>query len=412
MQHYDVVIVGAGHAGAQLAISLRQAGFAGSIAMIGDEPYPPYERPPLSKEFLAQEKPFARILIRPEHFWRDREINWIGHTRVDTVDPANHLVTTDAGEAIGYGKLVWAAGGKARRLALAGADACNAHVVRQRRDVDAIMALLPQTAHVTVIGGGYIGLEAAAVLRKFNKAVTLLEAGTRVLNRVAGEALSRFYEAEHRRHGVDLRLNVAIEGLQTQGERIVSVRLADGVEIATDMVIMGIGIVPEIAPLQAVGAEMDNGVVVDEYCRTSLADIFAIGDCAAHLNFFSGALPIRLESVQNANDQAKTVAACIMGEDRTYRALPWFWSNQYDLKLQTVGLSAGHDEVIVRGDPAQRSFSVLYLRDGRLIAADAVNSVRDYVQAKPLILAGDRIDPVSAGDMTIPLKQAVLACTA
>lgn len=409
MRRYDVVIVGAGHAGAQLAITLRQEGFEGSIAMVGDEPDPPYERPPLSKEFLAREKPFERILIRPESFWRDRQVDWIGDTRIEAVDPVNHMVTTQTGELMGYGKLAWAAGGKARRLALTGANARNAHVVRQRADVDAIVASLPQTVHVTVIGGGYIGLEAAAVLRKFGKAVTLLEAGKRVLNRVAGEVLSRFYEAEHRCQGVDLRVNVEIEGFQVHDERITAVCLADGEEIATDMVITGIGIVPEVAPLRAAGADLDNGVMVDECCRTSLPDIFALGDCAAHRNPFAESSLIRLESVQNANDQAKTVAAGIMGNGRPYRALPRFWSNQYDLKLQTVGLSAGHDDVIVRGEPARRSFSVLYLREGRLIAVDAVNSIKDYVHAKPIILAADRIDHALAGDMSIPLKQTISA---
>ena len=408
MSQYDVLIVGAGHAGAQAAISLRQLGFTGTVGMIGDEKEPPYERPPLSKEYLAGDKSFERILIRPAAFWPERDIDMLLGKRVRSVDPAAKLVKA-GDEEIGYDKLIWATGGSPRLLTCNGADAPNVHGVRRRDDVDAIMAQLDSITHVTVIGGGYIGLEAAAVLSKFGKTVVLLEALDRVLARVAGEDLSRFYEAEHRAHGVDLRTGARMDCIEVSDGRATAVLMADGEGIATDLVIVGIGIIPETGPLISAGAAGGNGVDVDEYCRTSLPDIYAIGDCAAHANRFASGAQIRLESVQNANDQAKTAVAHIMGKEDVYDAIPWFWSNQYDLKLQTVGLSSGHDATILRGDPATRSFSVLYLKGGKLIAIDAVNAVKDYVQARPHILSGALLDQAQLADASVPLKEVGLA---
>ena len=387
MSYYDVLIVGAGHAGAQAGIALRQAGFEGSIAMIGDEKYPPYERPPLSKEYFAGDKSFDRILIRPATFWGERHIDMLLGRRVKSVDPVRKFVT--AGDAeIGFGKLIWCTGGSPRMLTCNGADAHNVHAVRRRDDVDAMMAKIDNISHVTIIGGGYIGLEAAAVLSKFGKTVVLLEALDRVLARVAGEDLSRFYEAEHRAHGVDLRTGARMDCIEVTDGKATAVLMQDGERIETDMVIVGIGIIPETGPLIAAGAAGGNGLDVDEFCRTSLDDIYAVGDCAAHANRFAGGAQIRLESVQNANDQAKVAVAHIMGKEDAYDAVPWFWSNQYDLKLQTVGLSTGFDQAILRGDPATRSFSVVYLKGGRVIALDCVNMVKDYVQGRNLILTG------------------------
>lgn len=404
MQKYDIVIVGAGHAGAQAAISLRQGGFEGTIAMVGDEPYIPYERPPLSKEYFAGEKSFERILIRPAAFWEDRAITMLLGRRATAVDPQAKQLTA-GGAAIGYDKLIWCTGGSPRTLTCNGATAENIHGVRRRDDVDAMMRQLETAEHVTVIGGGYIGLEAAAVLTKFGKKVVLLEALDRVLARVAGEELSRFYEAEHRSHGVDLRTGARMDCIEVADGRALAVLMEDGERIATDMVIVGIGIAPETAPLVAAGAKAGNGVEVDEYCRTSLLDIYAVGDCAAHENRFAGGARIRLESVQNASDQAKVAAAHIIGKAETYDAVPWFWSNQYDLKLQTVGLSTGHDQAVLRGDPAARSFSILYLRAGRVIALDCVNAVKDYVQGRALVMAGAEIDASRLADASTPLKE-------
>lgn len=401
---FDILIVGTGHGGAQAAIALRQRKFAGTIAVAGEEPELPYERPPLSKDYLAGEKPFERILIRPAHFWAEREIAMLPNTRVAAVDAQAHCVTTGASDQIGYGTLIWATGGHPRRLTCSGHDLIGVHAVRTRADVDRLVGELATTQRVVVIGGGYIGLEAAAVLTKLGKRVTVLEALDRVLARVAGEPLSRFYEAEHRARGVDVRLNSVVECIEERDGRVTGVRLAGGEVLPAEMVIVGIGIVPAVEPLLAAGAVGGNGVQVDEHCRTSLPDIYAIGDCAAHANHFADGATIRLESVQNASDQAAAVANAITGEPEPYTSVPWFWSNQYDLRLQTVGLSTGHDRAIVRGDIVSRSFAVVYLKQGRVIALDCVNATRDYVQGRALIVTRARPSPSALADVSIPLK--------
>jgi len=406
--HCDVLIVGGGHAGAQAAVALRQEKFDGSIAILGTEPHPPYERPPLSKEYLAGSKPFERILIRPETFWAERGVSLVLGETVETVDPVARSVRTKSGLSINYGELIWATGGEPRRLTCAGHDLAGIHAVRTRADVDRMLGELAEAERIVVIGGGYIGLEASAALTKFGKSVTLIEAQDRVLARVAGEPLSRFYEAEHRAHGVTLMLGVGISCIEGEG-RVTGVRLDDGTLLPADMVIVGIGIIPAVEPLVLAGAEAANGVVVDGYCRTSLPHIHAIGDCAAHANRYADGAMIRLESVQNANDQAVTAARDIVGRPVPYDAVPWFWSNQYDLKLQTMGLSTGHDAAVLRGDPAARSFSVVYLRQGKVIAIDAVNAVKDYVQGRALVQAGATIAPEFLADAGRPLKDLLSA---
>lgn len=408
MNRFDVVIVGAGHGGAQAALALRQLKFEGSIALIGKEPEPPYERPPLSKDYLAGEKPFERILIRPARFWEERGVTLLTGREVTALDAsAREVSLAGSGERIGYGHLVWAAGGEPRRLACAGGDLAGVHTVRSRADVDRMQAELAETRRVIVIGGGYIGLEAAAVLARFGKEVLVLEAMDRVLARVAGEPLSRFFEAEHRAHGVELRLGVAVECIEEREGRATGVRLSTGEVLPADMVIVGIGIAPAVEPLLAAGAAGGNGVEVDEHCRTSLAGVYAVGDCAAHRNAFANGALVRLESVQNANDQATTAARSIAGQPQPYHAVPWFWSNQYDLRLQTVGLSAGHDRIVLRGRPDERSFSLVYLREGRVIALDCVNSVRDYAQGRKLVETGACLDPELLADASRPLKELI-----
>ncbi len=404
MDRADVVIVGAGHGGAQAAIALRQQGFAGSIMIVGDEPELPYERPPLSKDYLAGDKTFERLLIRPATFWAERSVAFRTGTLVTSVRPDAHQLETADGTTIGYGTLIWAGGGAPRRLGCSGADARGVHYVRSRADVDRMITELPDVTRVAVVGGGYIGLEAAAVLTKLGKQVTVIEALDRVLARVAGEPLSRFFEGEHRAHGVDVRLGSVVESIETDGVSATGVRLDSGEVIPCDMVVVGIGIIPAIAPLVAAGATGGNGVDVDAQCRTSLADIYAIGDCAAHANRFASGATIRLESVQNANDQANVVAKAIMGGTDGYDAVPWFWSNQYDLKLQTVGLSIGYDQMVLRGNPDSRSFSLVYLREGRVIALDCVNMVKDYVAGRALVVGGLSPDPAALADTDIALK--------
>lgn len=405
IEHADVIIVGAGHGGAQAAIALRQNGFEGRVLVIGREPEIPYERPPLSKEYLAREKTFDRICIRPEQFWVDKAVEMRLASEVVSIDPAAHTVTLGDGAQVQYGKLIWATGGDPRKLSCAGADLAGVHAVRTKEDADRLMGELDAGAkRAVVIGGGYIGLEAAAVLTKFDVHVTLLEALPRVLARVAGESLSEFYQAEHRAHGVDLRTGAAMDCIVGDGTRVTGVRMADGAVLPADIVIVGIGIIPCIGPLILAGAAGGNGVDVDEFCRTSLPDVYAIGDCAAHANDFADGAVIRLESVQNANDMATTAAKDICGAPVPYKATPWFWSNQYDLRLQTVGLSTGHDNAVLRGDPATRSFTVVYLKGGIVIALDCVNMIKDYVQGKKLVEARARIAPDVLVDASVPLK--------
>ncbi len=399
----DVVIVGAGHAGAQAAVALRQGGHAGGIVVIGDEPDLPYERPPLSKDYLSGDKSYERLLIRPPGFWAERQVEMRLGRRVVAVDSEARTVRDDRGGTHGYAQLIWAAGGAPRQLP-EGHHLGGVHTVRTRADADRMRAELAGATRAVVIGGGYIGLEAAAVLAKAGKHVTVLEALDRVLARVAGEPLSRFYEAEHRAHGVDVRLNARVEGLEARDGRVAGVRLAGGELLVCEMVIVGIGIAPSVEPLLAAGAQGGNGVLVDAQCRTTLPHVFAVGDCALHANPFAPGAPIRLESVQNAVDQASVAARTIAGAHAEYVAVPWFWSDQYDLKLQTVGLSAGHDEAILRGDPAARSFSLVYRRGGRVIALDCVNAARDYVQGKKLVTGGSTADPALLADPEVPLK--------
>ncbi len=408
MEKADVVIVGAGHGGAQCAIALRQAGFEGTIAVIGREPEYPYERPPLSKEYFAREKTFDRLYIRPPTFWADKNVTFHLGVEVTAVDPGAHELTFRDGSTFVYGKLVWAAGGDPRRLSCPGADLAGVHAVRTRQDVDLLMAEVDFGVHdIVVIGGGYIGLEAAAVLTKVGCNVTLLEALPRVLARVAGEDLSAFYEKEHRDHGVDLRTGVAVEAIvdDGDGDKVAGVKLADGEVIPAGAVIVGIGIVPAVGALIAAGAAGGNGVDVDEFCRTSLPDIYAIGDCAAFACAFAGGQVMRVESVQNANDMATCVAKDICGEGKPYHAFPWFWSNQFDLRLQTAGISLGYDSTVVRGSPEDRSFSVVYLREGRVLALDCVNATKDYVQGRKLVEAGATPDLDELADAAKPLKE-------
>ena len=406
MDRAEVVIVGSGHGGAQAAIALRQQGLEGSILMIGRDPEPPYERPPLSKEYLARDKPFERIMIRPAAFWEERQVMLRPGSVVTGVDPQAHTLRLASGEEVGYGALIWAAGGDPRRLSCSGADLSGVHAIRDKADVDRLMGELDNGARrVVVIGGGYIGLEAAAVLTKLGCEVTIVEALPRVLARVAGEALSEFYHDQHRAHGVDLRLEAKVERLEGENGWVRQVVLEDGEAIACDMVVVGIGIVPAAGPLIAAGAAGANGVDVDEFCRTSLPDIYAIGDCAAHANQWADGAVIRVESVQNAHDMAATAAKHIVCIDEPYRAFPWFWSNQYDLKLQTAGLSLGYDDTVVRGDPAAARFSVIYLKEGRVIALDCVNATKDYVQGRKLIEAGVSPDKAALADPEIPLKE-------
>ena len=406
MEKFDVVIVGSGHGGAQAAIALRQNGHEGSILMVSRDRNPPYERPPLSKEYLAGEKPFERIQIRPEQFWADKGIELRLGRNVNEVDPVAHELALSDDTRIAYRKLIWAGGGDARRLSCPGSDYAGIHYIRTRRDVDLLKEELAAGAkRAVIVGAGYIGLEAAAVLRKLGCEVTVVEMLDRVLARVAGPELSDYYAAYHRQQGVDLRLSTGVETIEGENGRVSGVLTDSGEKIACDVIVAGIGIVPSVGPLIAAGAAGSNGVDVDTYGRTTLDDIYAIGDCASHANPYAENKVIRLESVQNANDMASCAVKAIMGDKQDYDAVPWFWSNQYDLKLQTVGIATGYDATVLRGDPEAKKFSVIYLKEGQVIALDCVNSVKDYVQGRKLVVDRAEIDPGLLADSDIPLKE-------
>lgn len=398
MTSFDCIIVGAGHGGAQAAHALRQHGFGGSIALIGDEPDLPYDRPSLSKDYLSGEKTIDRLLLRPAEYWEQQGVTRLPGRRVTGVDAARQELTCADGARFGFSSLIWAAGGGPRRLTCPGHDHPSVHYLRNKADCDRLLAALPACRQVAIIGGGFIGLEAAAVLRGMDKQVTLIEAQDRVLARVAGVEISRFYEAEHRSRGVEIRLSTGLESIRGDGAAVL--HLSEGQTVTADLVIVGIGLVPQTEELRQAGAETGQGVLVDRFCQSSLPGIYCIGDCAV-LRDGPG---IRIESVQNANDQAVTAARAICGQAVPHAATPWFWSNQYDLKLQTMGLNLGHDATVLRGDPATRAFGLLYLRRGAVIAADCVNATRDYVQSRKLIETGSLIPAALLADTAIPLK--------
>ncbi len=386
MDVLDVVIVGAGHAGANCAMELRKAGFEGTIALLSDEAELPYERPPLSKDYFTGERDAEKIRFRTAEAWQERSIDLRLSHRVEALEPDTHRVRLADGSVLGYRRLVWAAGGAPRRLSCEGAELAGVHVIRGKHDIDALKADLSGREHVVIVGGGYVGLEAAASLTKLGGVrVTVIEAQDRLLARVAGAALSAFIEAEHRARGVEIVTGAQVTALRGRDGRVAAVELADGRSLDADLVIVGIGIVPTVQLLIEAGAQGGNGVNVDEQCRTSLADVYAIGDCALRTHPLVAGAALRIESVPNSLEQAQIVAASIVGKPQPKPGVPWFWSTQYDLRIQMAGIPADYDEVAVRGDVAARAFTVFYLRGGRVIALDAVNAVKDYVAGRALI---------------------------
>jgi 3-phenylpropionate/trans-cinnamate dioxygenase ferredoxin reductase subunit len=370
--------------------------------LVGEEPWLPYQRPPLSKKFLAGELPAERLYVKPAEFYDAPGIEVRLETRIRAVDRDRQRVSTSTGDHIDYDTLVIATGSRARRLTVPGSDKAGLHYLRNIDDVSRIRAKLDSARRVVIIGAGYIGLEVAAVTRQLGHDVTVLETEDRVMSRVVSPEVSAFFQSEHAARGVRLMLSTALDSFDGDA-RIAAVRTTDGYSVPADLVIAGIGIVPNTELAASAGLEVDNGIVVDAGCRTADRNIFAVGDCTAHPNGIYGRR-IRLESVHNALEQAKTAAANICGKDVEYVQVPWFWSDQYDIKLQIAGLSEGYDEVVVRGDPATRSFSCLYLRDGVLIACDAVNAPRDFVQSKTLIAAKERIAPGRLADAGTQLR--------
>src|SRR5215470_12389581 len=375
-----VVIVGAGQAGAQLAISLRQGGFAGPIRMVCDEPYLPYQRPPLSKKFLAEYRNPDWLFLRPESFWRDHRVECDLGAAAGEIQPKERRVLLRNGREIPYGTLVLATGTSARALPVSGVDLPGVFSLRRIDDVVALRPAITAAERVVIVGGGYIGLEVAAVVRTEGRSVTVLEAEDRVLKRVAGPATSDFFDRYHRQHGVDIRLGarlVAIEG----HSGALRARLTPDDALAADLVLVATGARANDDLAAAAGLTCQDGIMVDEFARTSAPDIFAIGDCTRFPSRRYGRR-LRLESVQNAIDQAKAAAAFMLGAPQPYDPVPWFWSDQFDLKLQMAGLSDGCDDVAIVGDVVAKRFSVEYRRAGRLIAVDAVNDARAHMLSR------------------------------
>ncbi len=395
-----IVVVGAGQAGASLSAKLRSLGFGGEITLIGAEPVPPYQRPPLSKAYLLGEMGEERLYLRPESFYADQKIKLRLGRPVDAIDPAAKTVTLGS-EVLSYDDLVLTTGSEPRRLPAAiGGALDGVFTVRTLADINHIAPHVAPDAHVLVIGGGYIGLEAAAVAAKRGMKVTLVEMAERILGRVAAPETSDYFRALHRSHGVEILENIGLERLTGDG-KVTGARLSDGREIAVDMAIVGVGITPSSALAEAAGLEMDNGISTDAYGRTSNPSIWAAGDCAS---FPWRGARIRLESVQNAIDQAELIAENLLGAEKIYDPHPWFWSDQYDVKLQIAGLNAGYDRVAVRPGEKDGAVSHWYYRDGRLIAVDAMNDPRAYMVGKRLIEAGKSVPEAEVADPATDLK--------
>lgn len=398
----DVLIVGAGQAGAQLAARLREKGFEGSILIVGDEAVPPYERPPLSKSYFMGEHDAEHLLIRPASFWSETNVDLMLGIAVAQLEPERRRVRLADGDVVDYNWCVLATGARVRKLSCPGSDAPNIFYLRNLADVDRIRATLGPGMRVAVVGAGYIGLEVAAAARKAGHPVTVVEAQRRILSRVTSSVVSKFYERLHRSNGVIFKLGEMVEAIE-DGDGCATLRLSSGHGVEADIILVGIGVVPEADLAARAGLACEDGIVVNECFRSEDDRIFAIGDCARHPNAFAGAL-WRLESVQNAVDSANLVADVILGEKRTYEDLPWFWSDQYDVKLQTAGLWHLADDIVVRGDPEQPPFSVAYLKGGRLVAVDSINNPRDFMGARKLIMAGASPELSRLADPSVRLK--------
>ena len=398
----QIVIVGAGHAGFNVAEALRRQGYDGGITLIGDEPHPPYQRPPLSKAFLTGEYDLERLLIRPAQFYADQNITLRLGDPVAALDPQTATVTLAGGEVVGYDKLVLATGSRMRQLAIEGNALQGVCYLRTHDDAKTLLEELERARSVAVIGGGFIGLEVAATARKMGRAVTVLEAADRLMARALPPRLSDFFAEYHSRQGVELCLSAQADQLEGDGGRVAAVLCGDR-RIEADLVVIGIGVVPATELAEAAGLECENGITVDALARTSQPDIWAVGDCTSHDNGWAAAR-LRLESVQHAADQAKTAAAAMMGGTEPYGAVPWFWSDQYDLKLQIAGLTDQHGDEVVRGDPASGQFSAFYYTGDDLKAVYSVNRPGDHMATRRLLGLGRTLPRDVAADADADLK--------
>jgi len=388
-----VVIVGAGQAAAQLVVSLRGGSFAGPITVIGDEPFLPYQRPPLSKKFLAERPAQESLYLRPAQFWSERAVEFMLGIAAAKVDLEGRVVTLADRREAHFHTLVFATGTCARRLPLAGIDLEGVFSLRAIGDVQRLRPALDKARHVAILGGGYIGLETAAVMRGENREVTVVEAEDRVLKRVTAPPVAKFFDRVHRERGVDIRVGARVAAIGGEG-RASALRLADGTDIAADAILLAAGAKANDDLAKAAGLACDEGILVDDIGRTGVENVFAIGDCARFPSVRYGR-QLRLECVQNAIDQAKAAAAAILGAPGSYDPVPWFWSDQYEFKLQIAGLFDGYDDVAEIGDAASGRFSVEYRRNGRLIAVDAVNDARAHMLARRRIAEETNKDTVA-----------------
>jgi 3-phenylpropionate/trans-cinnamate dioxygenase ferredoxin reductase subunit len=406
----DVLIVGAGHAAGEMAIALRMNGYTGTLTLVGDEPHLPYQRPPLSKAFLSGGISHERLYLRTPAAYEKAKINFLPNARVASIDRVAKSVKLLDGRVLRYGKLVLATGGRPRRLAFNDRridQAQNIHYLRTIGHVDDMREHFKQGNRLVVVGGGYIGLEVAAVARQKHIDVTLLEATPRLLARVTAPVVSAFYLRVHRDAGVNVLLDTQLRGFEFDSRgRAAAVLAGADLVIPADMILVGIGLVPNVELAAEAGLAIENGIAVDEYGQTSDADILAIGDCSSHPSAHAGRR-VRLESVPGAVEQARSAAALLVGQRKPYDAVPWFWSDQYDLKLQVVGLSDGYDSVVLRGSPDNGNFMAFYLRLGVIVAVDSVNRPADFRVAKNLVADRVSAEPERLADETRPLRELV-----
>ena len=394
-----MVIIGCGQAGGQAAASLRQEKYEGPITMIGQEPYIPYQRPPLSKQYLSGEQEKEKLSLRQESFYSEKEINLMLETSVLSLDPHKKELQLEKGETVTYDKLLIATGGRPRKLEVDGHTLKGIHYLRNIDDVDAIKTQMSISQNLVIVGGGYIGLEVASVAIKKGLTVSILEMESRILERVTTEEMSTFYHQLHTDEGVNIFTSTQAKAFKGS-ETVESVACGDH-EIPADLVIVGIGILPNTEMAEAAGLETNNGLVVDEHCRTSNEHIFAAGDCTNHPNPILNRR-LRLESVPNAMEQGRVAASNMLGGSKSYASMPWFWSDQYEHKLQMVGFSKDSDQFIIRGDMASKSFTVFYLKDDSIIAADSVNNPKEFMASKQLV--GKKASIEALADTSIELK--------
>nr|WP_211176841.1 FAD-dependent oxidoreductase [Pseudonocardia acidicola] len=394
------MVVGASQAGAQLALSLREAGDTAPITLVGAEPHPPYQRPPLSKAYLLRRTDAGGLALRSPAFYAERGIEVVTGERV--VELTGDHASTGTGHTLTFDRLALTVGARVRRLAVPGSDLDGVHHLRDLADADRLRTALPGASRVVVVGGGFVGLEASAVAGALGATVTVVEAADRLIGRSVAPVVSEFFRRAHERRGTSVRLGSAVAAIRGSAGTVRAVVLADGTELPADLVLVGIGVLPRTELAEQLGLVCENGIVVDRDARTSRAGVVAAGDCTVQPGPDG---PLRLESVQNAVAQAKVAAATLAGRPRPAVEVPWFWSDQADLKLQIAGLSAGHDEIVVRGDLDAERFAVLYYRDGALTAVDAVNCAADYLVVRKALASGATIPADRARRSARPLKE-------